>query len=145
MRRTQLLLLIGLLTVPSFVSADVAGAERTGSICIAPLPENARELDRGYPGGKAPREYSYEFAIQIDDRQPVRVAEATSRLVTGLSLGKRHRARIYDGKRIIESFHFTFEKRGSEHLCLFYTPWYQTWSLEKPDNRPWCKCSEPAA
>src|SRR5688500_11835688 len=113
MRRTRLLLL-ALLAAASFMSAGAVGAERKGSICIAPLPEGARQLDHDYPGGKALREYSYEFAIQIDDRKRVPVPDTTSHLLGGLALGTRHRARIYDGNRVIESFFFTFERRGSE-------------------------------
>jgi hypothetical protein len=144
MRGTRLLL-VALIAVTSYASADAVGAQRKGSVCVAPLPERARELDHDYPGGKAPREYLYEFAIQIDDGKPVRISDSTAQLLAGLTVKNRHRVRIYDRDKVIESFYFTFEKRGSEHLCISYTPWYQTWSLEKPRNRPWCKCAKPAA
>ena len=143
MRGTPLLL-EALIVVTSFGTANAVGAERMGSICIAPLPERARELDHDSPGGKALREYSYDFAIQIDDRKPLPVSD-TAQLLAGLRVRNRHRVRIYDRDKVIESFYFTFEKRGSKHLCLSYTPWYQTWSLEKPQKRPWCRCAKPAA
>jgi hypothetical protein len=144
MRGTRLLL-VALVAVTLFARADAVAAERTGSVCVAPLPERARELDRDYPDRKALRAYTYEFAIQIDDGKAVRMSDSTAQLLAGLALASRHRVRIYDGDNVIESFYFAFEKRGSEHLCLWYTPWYQTWSLEEPQNRPWCKCAKPAA
>lgn len=144
MRETRLLL-VALMAVASFASGDSIAADRKGSICIAPLPERTRELDHDHPDGKALREYSYDFAVQIDDRKPVRISDSTAQLMAGLTLSNRHRVRIYDRDKIIESFYFTFKKRGSEHLCLSYKPWYQTWSLETPRNRPWCKCPKPAA
>jgi hypothetical protein len=128
--------------VASLLASSVASATTSpsGLICIAPLPVNASESDHDYPEGKAPREYTYNFNVRIDDRESVSVPSNKPLLIKGLELGKKHRVRISDGNRTIESFLFSFEARSSRSLCLSYTPWYQTWSLERPARRPWCKC-----
>ncbi len=58
----------------------------------------------------------------------------------GLDAKRRHLVRIRDGKKTIESFHFTFASRGGRSLCLSYGPFYETWDLSPPGRRPWCKC-----
>ena len=121
--------------------ASLVPTRGVGSICLAPLPEHARSADHDYPGGNAPREYSYQFSVQVDFAAPVKVPERAPVLMDGIALGITHRVVIRDAGRVIESFRFTFEKRGSNHLCLAYGPWYQTWSLEPPSARQsWCKC-----
>ena len=134
-RMTALILLIAMLVV-----AASGRATEAGTICIAPLPANARESDRNYPGGKSPREFSYDFSVQLDDRTPVPLPKALPFLTTNVPVKRKHRIVIRDSGRVIESFTFTLEARGSRHLCLSYTPWYQTWSLERPGRRPWCQC-----
>ena len=111
-------------------TAQSAPPETTGSICIAALPKNAREIDHDLPGGRALREYSYSFAVQLDSRKPVQVRTDSPTLLEHITIGKQHRIVIRDAGKAIESFRFTFEKRGSPNLCLWYGPWYQTWSLE---------------
>ena len=125
------------------VTYAVAGAAATddlGTICVAPLPSAARAMDHEYPGGKAPHEYTYDFSIQVDEQRPVALSQTEPLLISGLEIRKEHRVRVRDRSKVIESFSFTFKSRGSTKLCLSYTPWYQTWSLEKPARRPWCKC-----
>jgi hypothetical protein len=118
---------------------------KSGSVCVAPLPRNVREIDHDYPGGKAPREYSYAFTVQLDSRQPVEVRADAPTLIGQMPLGKPHFVIIRDAGTTIESFRFTFEKRGSSTLCLEYGPWYQTWSLEPPPARSKpCRCEANA-
>jgi len=101
-----------------------------GSVCILPLPTNAREIDHEFPDGKARREFEYKFSIQFDSDDPVPVPATESVLVDDLDRLDKHLIVIRDGEQIIESFWFTFRERGSFHLCLRYQPWYQTWSLD---------------
>jgi hypothetical protein len=136
LRNTQLLPLLALVLAAQVSAAD---SPATGSICVAPLPERARELDHDYPGGKAPREYSYDFSVQIDSGERVALAK-TPLLIDDLDLGRKHRVRIRDGKKTIESFSFTFESKQSAELCLTYGPWYQTWHLDIPRKRKGCNC-----
>jgi hypothetical protein len=115
-----------------------ASPAKRGSICVAPLPSNAKEMDHDYPGGRAPREYTYHFAVRVDDREAVLVSQHGAFRIADLEVGMKHHVRINDGARSIESFWFTFEARKSRSLCLSYGPWYQTWSLE--DSRKGLKC-----
>ena len=130
----RLIFLAGVIAGAISVFASPGGGG--GSVCVAALPENARTVDHDYPGGKAPREYSYNFSVQIDQSPPVKITSKASR-VDGLALNRRHTVKIFDAGKLIESFHFTFRKRDRMSLCLRYTPWYQTWQLEPRS----CGCS----
>jgi hypothetical protein len=117
------------------------GAEPTGSICVAPLHPKTKAIDHDYPAGKAPREYRYQFTVQVDSLQPVAVGAQSPILISAVPTGRSHRVVIRDAGRPIESFHFSFEKRGALRLCLSYAPWYQTWSLEPVRlNDRSCRC-----
>lgn len=127
----------------ALLPCSLAAATR-GSICVAPLPSHARTMDHDYPGGKAPREFRYQFSVQVGQGNRMPLPASSPVVITGLDTAKRHRVRIRDGEKVIESFSFTFAERGSSRLCLSYMPWYQTWSLERPGKRPWCKCQNSA-
>ena len=109
-----------------------------GSICVAPMPEKASILDaetgnrRGY--------ISYKFTVRLDKGKWFEVPEERPFKIERIDLDKKHLLSIRDGDQLIESFWFTFNGRGGADLCLSYKPWYQTWLLEPPRNRPWCKC-----
>ena len=118
-------------------------ADSGGSICVAPIDEKSVVLDtetgnqRGY--------ISYEFNFRIDKGPWVSLPLEKPKLLPGIDSDKKHLMTIRGGERIIESFWFTFEGRGGPELCLSYKPWYQTWLLEPPYDRPWCRCEpEPA-
>jgi len=115
-------------------------AQQTGSICVAAVTTQMRESDHGDPTGRRPRILKYEFSIQIDSRERLVVPKDKPQRLVGFDLKKRHAVKIFDGADLIESFFFTFKNQGAENLCLFFTPFYQTWSLQPPDRRPWCKC-----
>ena len=123
------------------VAALRIGAESTGSICVAPLHPKAKAIDHDYPAAKAPREYRYQFTVQVDSLPPVAVGAQAPALIAAVPTGVSHRVVIRDAGRPIESLHFSFEKRGASRLCLSYAPWYQTWSLEpvRPNDRS-CTC-----
>ena len=122
------------------VAAEEKPREVSGRICVAPVRDDAKSLDaetgnrRGY--------VSYEFSVRIDREEWFRVPADGPRWIRGIDLGRKHLVSIRDGDRLIESFWFTFEGRGGPELCLSYGPWYQTWLLEPPFNRPWCQCSD---
>ena len=126
-------------------NANVHAGE--GRVCIAAVdPVLASKADHDYPGGKAPREYAYKFTVHLDSRKPVEVSEDGSVLIAEIATGEKHKLVIRDAGKIIESFSFTFERRGSTHLCLAYGPWYQSWHLEPPQpGWRWCRCDPPSA
>ena len=134
-----------------FIAVNVHSQEvntQSGRICIAPLSRNVPALDHDMPEAKPQRrEPTYDFFVQVDnsDRVPVPKGSRPT-LLGGIPLGQIHKILIYDGKELIESFRFTFEKRGANELCLSYGSWYQTWTLDVPrPNAKWCGCkpSEP--
>jgi len=114
-----------------------------GTVCLAPLQEGARAADHDSPDGKAGREYAYRFTVQIDSRPPVAVTEGMSpTAVKDLDTSTKHRVVIRDEDRVIETFSFTFQGRGSLYLCLWYKTGYQTWSLTPyQSGRTWCQCA----
>ena len=119
---------------------SAAGVAAEGSICIAPVRDDAGTLDTG--AGNRRGYVSYEFNVRIDQGDWVNIPADKPLRIKAIDLGKKHLISIRDGNRIVESFWFTFEARRGTNLCLFYRPWYQTWVLELPGNRPWCQCKD---
>ena len=107
---------------------------------MAPVTKEMTGGAQAYPADGMPRKLTYRLTVQIDKQELVDVSRETGVKITGLRLRKRHLVRIRDAGKTIESFFFTFEDRGSPDLCLWLTPFYQTWSLSPPEKRPWCKC-----
>ena len=115
-------------------------AER-GTVCLAPLPQDVRKIDRDYPDGKPPHDYAYKFTVQIDDGREYSVLEVQSVLISDLDLERRHLVKIRDTGKVVESFRFHFDTRKSNDLCLWYGPWYQTWSMwTAREGKAFCKC-----
>jgi hypothetical protein len=114
--------------------------EKSGAICLAAVTPEMRESDHGDPTGVHPRTLSYEFSVQVDNRKKVLVPRDQPVRLAGFDLRIKHVVKIFDRSDLIESFFFTFEARGSSNLCLAFTPFYRTWSLQPPEKRPWCKC-----
>jgi hypothetical protein len=109
-----------------------ASQPATGSICIAPV------ADDGDPRSHV----SDAFAVRIDDREWVAVPGQRPRLIPDIALEGRRVVRIRDGKRQIESFRFAFGDFASRDLCLWYKPWYATWSLtDAAGHGSTCRCS----
>lgn len=126
--------------VSAFVIIAPSLAARPGSICVSPVTDEIRAMDRGDPTGKRTTPYQYKFSVQIDSGKLVPVGAKDGVLIPQLDTKKRHLVRIRDGEQLIQSFYFTFKDRGASYLCLSYGPWYQTWQLSPPGKRPWCRC-----
>ena len=126
------------------VAAEAEGGGAAGTVCIATFSEADRNTG-GDTGGTRPLEQvTYLFSVQFDDGPRTNVP-ASEPVAIALTTGQRHLVRIFDGDRLIESFHFTFESRGSTYLCLSYGDYYQTWQLEPPlPAAKWCRCAPPS-
>lgn len=129
----------------AFAAAAESGtlAADTGQVCLAPLPDQAKQLDHDFEDGHPQRrEPHYEFTVEFDEADPVAVPlDGEPLLLPEMPAGIRHRVTIRDRGERIESFFFTFGSRGSKRLCLSYKPWYQTWSLDPPRPKAsWCAC-----
>lgn len=124
----------------AFAGPGGEAAAAAGRICLAPVAHGASTLDR--ETGNQRGYVSYSFAVRLDRGEWVPIPSDSPRSIGGFDLEAKHLLAIRDGARQVESFWFTFTGRGGPSLCLSYKPWYQTWLLEPPMNRPWCRCSE---
>lgn len=118
-----------------------ASLPASGTICIAPVTEQMRKADPADPRGTTPRR-QFNFSVQVDSGARVHVPAGEPLALRGLELRKTHLVRIFDGPRVVESFRFTFERKGNM-LCLSYGSWgswYATWDLSPPGRRSWCNC-----
>src|SRR5678815_3289457 len=70
------------------------------------------------------------FKIQIDELPTVEISCYDSASFSSVPLRVKHKTRIWVGSRLLETFFFTFEQKGSDRLCLDFNPYYGTWQLE---------------
>jgi len=118
----------------------IAGAARaqgpdagkvTGSICLAPVNDDAG------PRGNV----SERFGVRVDNGLWISVPPDTPQPIPGLVLEGKHLVSIRDGEKVIESFWFRFDQFHYRDLCLWYKPWYRTWSLwDAADGGRKCQC-----
>jgi len=113
-------LMLGLTT------SDARAVGRTGTVCLAALPPNARELD--WLASARGEHFKYKFWVSVDGGRAVDVG-ATAKTLEPISLAGKHRIGIFDAGSAVTSFRFTFAERGGSPLCLRYSPGFQTWSL----------------
>jgi len=132
--RTVVLILVATLLAASATPAQETNLERqTGSICLAPVKDDGDP--RGY--------VSDQFGVRVDDGPWVAVPADFPVLVTGVSLERKHLVSIRDGNKTIESFWFRFDGYESSNLCLWYKPWYRTWSLwDAAQGGRKCRCGD---
>jgi len=129
-----------LLPTAALAGDDASTTEASGSICVAPLPLDAKAQDKQSPSF---RQLGYRFAIQVDVREPVQMSRKDGTRIDGLDLTSRHMVRIWDGRTVVESFRFSFVERGANELCLWYRAGRQTWILEPPrPDQTRCRCVE---
>ncbi len=132
MRTSILLLSVAILAAPASVAPETVSERQTGSICLAPVKGDGDP--RGY--------FSDLFGVRIDDGPWVAVSTNTPVLIPSLELNGKHLVIIREGNKIIESFWFRFDKYESSKLCLWYKPWYRTWSLwAAAQGGRECQCS----
>lgn len=129
----------------AFVLLAAFAATRTasgtdGTICIAPVTKAMMTDVQAYPGDREPRKLKFAFSVQLDKRPKIDVPAEKGVRLLNVTTGSKHLIRIRDAGELIESFFFTFEERGGADLCLSFTPFYATWSLDTADQRSWCLC-----
>ena len=111
----------------------------TGSVCIAVVPKpTSGDISLANPTGGG---RTFNYSIQIDKGPITPVSNEKAKLISGLSLGQRHPIKIRRDGKLVESFTFTFEKQGSNKLCLWFKSLYETWTLwtEKEAGKL-CRC-----
>jgi hypothetical protein len=93
--------------------------------------------------GEAPHPVRHEFSVQVGRGGVQQTDPKESLAIPGLPLGTRHLVRIRDFGKTVQSFWITFEEHGSSRLCLWYGPFYETWSIWPADEaRHFCSCKE---
>ena len=113
------------------IAATASAMSNEGSICVAPVKDD--KDPRGY--------YSDVFGVRVDKGEWVPVPSEKPYRIFGLSLNDKHLVSIRDGDETIESFWFRFDRYESNELCLWYKPWYRTWSLwEASHAGRKCRC-----
>ena len=98
---------------------------------------NRRDPTRGYT--------SYRFSLRIDNGPWISVPKDKPTLIDEIDAGTKHLLTLREDERVVESFWFTFDWRGSSELCFGYGYFHQTWQLHPPRGRKGCGCRSEAA
>ena len=123
---TLLLLLLGTLAISNTPKHSEPNPD-SGSVCIAAVPKpTSGDISLANPtgGGRA-----FNYSIQIDKGLITPISNEKAKLVSGLELKGKHLIKIRRDGKVVESFLFSFEKEGSNKLCIWYKPLYETWSI----------------
>jgi hypothetical protein len=128
--KTVIATLLFILTCPA--RADSA------SLCVAKVPTHtAGERSLANPtASKVP----FEFTVSVDGATPIPTSHQASVLIPGLDPTVRHRVSISQNGKPKASFSFRFSDHGSNAVCLWYGPLYDSWSVW-PMSRSRGKCS----
>ena len=116
--------------------ASSTGAAEEQRVCLAPIrvDDTVETPNRlGYT--------SNAFSVRVDDGEWTEMPTERPTFYGPLKAADKHLLTIRNEGRVIESFWFGFEE-GSDTLCLAYGAYYQTWQLEPPGRRSWCRCQE---
>ena len=111
-----------------------------GTICVSAVPKpNSEAMSLANPAGG---NRIFNYSIQVDNGAIKPVAQKNGARITGLALKQSHLLKIRRDGKIVQSFRFTFEKEGSNHLCLWFKSLYETWLLwtvKEAGNKCACK------
>jgi len=111
-----------------------------GMICVSPVPKpNSEAMSLANPAGG---NRAFNYSIQVDNGAIKPVTQKNGTRINGLSMKQSHLLKIRREGKIAQSFRFTFEKEGSNQLCLWFKSLYETWSLwtvKEAGNKCACK------
>jgi hypothetical protein len=118
------------------VTAIAAG----GSVCVAPVPKaTSGSKSLSNPTASA---VPYEFAVTLGARAPIATSHTKSLLVGGLDTSQSHLVIIRQGAKRAASFQLRFSTYKTDHLCLWFGPLYESWSVwPATQSRGKCACS----
>jgi hypothetical protein len=112
----------------------------SGSVCVAVVPKpTSGEISLANPTGGG---RTFNYTIQIDKGPIKPVSNEKAILISELVLKRKHLIKIRRDGKLVESFSFTFEKQGSDRLCLWFKPLYETWTLwtaKESGKKCYCK------
>jgi hypothetical protein len=123
---TSLLLVVG----------SAGAAEGLGKVCVQQIATG--DSWKANDTGASARSI---FTVQVDDLAAIHVSTNGAGVFTNLSLTTKHLVKIQLDGKPLTSFRFTFQDRG-DHLRLWYSPFYGTWSLADVSAGGRCACSK---
>ena len=120
----------------NLINAQEVSDSKSGSLYISPIAVESIVSEKSHSACK-----NGVYSIQIDNSKKYAVRKDSSIVIANIDLNKIHNLRIRRDDKIIESFHFSFEKEQSTELCLWLNDLYCTWSLwPLKDAKHLCNC-----
>jgi hypothetical protein len=123
------------LIVFCFLSIRLFADEKTGKVCVQSI-----SIGDSWKANDTGAKESSTFKVQIDKLAPILISTNSSGVFTNLSLGGKHLVKIQLDEKPLTSFRFSFQEEQSEHLRLWYSPFYGTWSLWRVGSHEKCAC-----
>jgi len=130
------------LAIAWLVAVSGTNAADKGSVCIADVPVAT-------PGEKslynaAASDAPYDFTVRIGDRPPVATSHDQSVLVQGLAISAAHRVVIKRNGKPFASFLLRIADYKSEAVCMWFGPFYESWSVwPMAEAKHICACDAP--
>jgi len=121
------------------ISVTALGGD--GTLCIASVPKatSGSKTLSNTTASAVP----YEFAVTVGDRAPIATSHTQSLLVGGLDTSTSHLVIIRQGAKRVASFQLQFPTYKTDHLCLWFGPLYESWSVwPLAQSRGKCACSD---
>jgi len=123
------------LSVLCALSIHLFAAEKAGRVCVQAIPKG-----ESWKGNETGAKEASKFKVQIDNFPSICISTNSSGMFTNLSLDTKHVVRIQLDNKPLTSFRFSFRDEQSEHLLLWYNPFYGTWSLWQVRQGDKCAC-----
>ena len=117
------------------LSIRIFAAEKTGRVCVQSI-----SMKESWKANDTGAKESSTFKVQIDKLSPILISTNCSGVFTNLPIGAKHLVKIQLDEKPLTSFRFSFREEQSEHLRLWYSPFYGTWSLSRVGPREKCGC-----
>ena len=118
-----------------FLSIRLFAAEKTGKVCVQSI-----SIGESWKANDTGAKESSKFKVQIDKLTPILISTNCSGVFTNLWVDAKHLVKIQLEDKPLTSFRFSFREEQSEHLRLWYSPFYGTWSLSRVGPREKCAC-----
>ncbi len=139
MNKIRNIIAIILLTFSFAANANELVME-SGNLCIGPIPK-PEEVPNAW-NIKLQMKTTFEYSVQVDDKEIVKLPFHENVTYEKLALGQKHLIKIYYEGNIVESFWFTFEERNTNSLCLWFKSQYETWQLWNQEGNRLCACNK---
>lgn len=130
-----------LLAILCILATSSAKATNMGTVCIG-------KVETATAGSKSLSNYTasdtpYEFTVRIGNRSPVATSHTNSVLVNELAMENPHKVVIKRNDKPFTAFTIRFANYENGKLCLWFSPFYELWSVWpiSPQTSGKCSCS----